>query len=127
VVHPPYAAAVAAAYRVLRTYFPGSAVTLDAALADSLALIPDGQAKDDGTATGEAAAAAMILLRANDGSSPPQFYTPGPITPGAYQATTRVVPSSTGIAVGAFFHWQKRNPLRDQERAGLSPRTAAGT
>src|SRR3954463_9303937 len=53
------AAAVAAAYRVLSTYFPANASTLDAARANSLALIPDGQAKDDGVATGEAAAAAM--------------------------------------------------------------------
>ena len=62
------AAAIEAAYRVLITYYPASAATLDAARASSLALIPDGQAKDDGIATGEAAAAAMILLRANDGS-----------------------------------------------------------
>ena len=104
------AAAIAAAYRVLRTYFPASASTLDAALATSLALIPDGQAKDDGIATGEAAAAAMILLRANDGSSPPQFYTPGPIAPGAYQATPSC-PIVNGIAVGAFFHWQNVTPF----------------
>jgi len=112
------AAAVAAAYRVLRTYFPGSAVTLDAALADSLALIPDGQAKDDGIATGEAAAAAMILLRANDGSSPPQFYTPGPITPGAYQATPSC-PVVNGIAVGAFFHWQNVTPFGIKSAQGF--------
>lgn len=50
------ASAIAAAHRVLRTYFPASASTLDAARANSLALIADGQAKDDGIATGEAAA-----------------------------------------------------------------------
>jgi len=112
------AAAVAAAYRVLRTYFPGSAVTLDAALANSLSLIPDGQAKDDGIATGEAAAAAMILLRANDGSSPPQFYTPGPIAPGAYQATPSC-PVVNGIAVGAFFHWQNVTPFGIKSAQGF--------
>ncbi len=112
------AAAVAAAYRVLRTYFPGSAVTLDAALANSLSLIPDGPAKDDGTATGEAAAAAMILLRANDGSSPPQFYTPGPITPDAYQATPSC-PVVNGIAVGAFFHWQNVTPFGIKNAQGF--------
>src|SRR5688572_6522627 len=51
------AAAVAAAHRVLSTYFPGSASTLDAARAASLAGIPDGQAETDGLAVGEAAAA----------------------------------------------------------------------
>ena len=60
------AAAIAAAHRVLSTYFMASATDLDAARAAYLALIPDGQAKEDGIATGEAAAAAMILLRAND-------------------------------------------------------------
>src|SRR5215469_17321858 len=81
------AAAVQAAYRVLSTYFAASATTLDSALANSLASIPDGQAKNDGIATGEAAALAMIALRANDGSSPPQFKLPGPPVPGAWQAT----------------------------------------
>jgi len=62
----PGAAAIQAAYRVLSTYFPASASTLDADLASSMAAIPDGQAKTDGIATGEAAALAMIALRAND-------------------------------------------------------------
>src|ERR1700751_1531584 len=39
----PEAAAIQAAYRVLRTYFSSSAATLDAARANSLASIPDGQ------------------------------------------------------------------------------------
>ncbi len=67
------AAAIQAAYRVLLNYFPNSQPTLDIQLAASLALIPNGQAKTDGIATGDAAAAAMIALRANDGSSPPKF------------------------------------------------------
>ena len=71
------AAAIAAAHTVLRNYFPASTGALDAARAISLLAIPDGQAKDDGIATGEAAAAAMILLRTNDGSSPPEFFVPG--------------------------------------------------
>ena len=54
------AAAIQAAYRVLSTYFPASAPTLDTDRANSLALIPDGQAKNDGIATGDAAALAMI-------------------------------------------------------------------
>src|ERR1700727_1182248 len=82
----PEAAAVQAAYRVLSTYFTASASILDAERANSLASIPDGQAKTDGIATGEAAALAMIALRANDGSSPAQFKTPGPPRPGEWQA-----------------------------------------
>jgi len=104
------AAAIEAAYRVLSYYFPASASMLDAARANSLALIADSQAKDDGIATGDAAAAAMILLRANDGSSPPQVKIPGPAVPGEWQATPSC-PSPNGIGVGVFFQWQNVTPF----------------
>src|SRR5882724_236908 len=114
IVAPPGAsadaAAIQAAYRVLRTYFPVSATTLDAERANSLASIPDGQAKTDGIATGEAAALAMIALRANDGSSPPQFKIPGPPVPGEWQATPSC-PIVNGIAVGISFQWQNDTPF----------------
>ena len=106
----PGAAAIQAAYRVLSTYFPASASTLDADLASSMAAIPDGQAKTDGIATGEAAALAMIALRANDGSSPPQFKTPGPPVPGEWQATPSC-PIVNGVAVGIAFEWQNVTPF----------------
>jgi hypothetical protein len=106
----PDAAAIQAAYRVLRTYFPASVVPLDAERANSLASIPDGQAKTDGIATGEAAALAMIALRANDGSSPPQFKTPGPPVPGEWQATPSC-PIVNGVAVGIAFQWQSVTPF----------------
>src|SRR5580693_89904 len=104
------AAAIQAAYRVLSTYFPASASTLSTARANSLALIPDGQAKSDGIATGDAAAVAMIALRANDGSSPAQFKIPGPAVPGEYQATPSC-PIVNGIKVGTFFQWQNITPF----------------
>jgi PAP2 superfamily len=105
------AAAIEAAYRVLSTYFPASASTLlDPARAKSLALIHDPQAKSKGIATGDAAADALIALRANDGSSPPQFKTPGPAVPGEWQATPSC-PIVNGIAVGTFFHWQNVTPF----------------
>ena len=104
------AAAIEAAYRVLSVYYPGSAATLDTARANSLALIPDGQARDDGIATGDAAAVAMILLRANDGSSPAQFKIPGLAVPGEWQATPSC-PMPNGIAVGVFFQWQNVTPF----------------
>ena len=106
----PDAAAIQAAYRVLRTYFPGSAGMLDAAHTNSLLSIPDGQGKTDGMATGEAAAMAMIALRANDGSSPPQFKVPGPAIPGEYQATPSC-PVVNGIKVGTLFQWQNVTPF----------------
>jgi len=100
------AAVVAAAHDVLKFYAPGSAAMLDAARAASLASIPAGPGKDAGIAVGEAAAAAMLAARANDGASPPAFYLPTSTTPGEWQLT----PGCT--ADGAvFFNWQNVRPF----------------
>ena len=106
----PDAAAIEAAYQVLSTYFPASQPTLDVDWTNSMQSMPDGSAKADGIAAGDAAAAAMIALRANDGSSPPQFYTPGPPVPGAWQATPSC-PVVNGVAVGIAFQWQYVTPF----------------
>jgi hypothetical protein len=103
------AAAAAAAHAVLRNYFPANAASLDAAYANSLAAIPNGQSKMDGVATGEAAAAAMIAARASDGSSPAQFFLPSSSNPGEWQLT----PGCTA-AGGAFYHWQNVTPFAIQ-------------
>ena len=117
----PEAAAVAAAYRVLRTYFGGSATTLDAARATSLGAISDGQAKTDGIATGEAAAAAMIALRASDGSSPLTTNPAGAVAPGVWQATPSC--ASTG-GNGAFFNWQNVTPFGIPSAADFIPESS---
>jgi hypothetical protein len=81
------AAAVSAAHRVLVSYFPAQQTTLDAAFQDSLVKItasPD--AKSAGVAVGEAAAAALISARANDGLEANVPYTPGS-GPGVWQPT----------------------------------------
>jgi PAP2 superfamily len=104
------AAAIEAAYQVLSTYFRASQAALDAHRTNSLASIPDGQAKIDGIATGDAAAAALIALRATDGSSPPQFSVPGPPVPGAWQATPSC-PIVNGVASGVAFQWQNVTPF----------------
>src|SRR5262245_19254486 len=83
----PEAAAVAAAHTVLKNYFPASGALLDAARATSLSAIADGQSKTDGVKVGEAAAAEMIQLRANDGSAPPQTFLPASNDPGIWQPT----------------------------------------
>jgi hypothetical protein len=61
------AATAAAAYRVLLHLVPAQQAALDAQYAASLATIPDGSAKKRGIAVGEAAAAAMIAARTDDG------------------------------------------------------------
>jgi hypothetical protein len=99
------AAAIAAAYRVLKTYFPADAA-LDTARANSLAAISDSQAKADGIAVGEAAAVAMIALRSADGSAPPQFYAPSSSAAGEWQVTGGC-PSAGGI----LLHWRNVAPF----------------
>jgi len=99
------AAAVAAAYAVLKNYFP-AAPNLDAQYATSLAAIPDGMGKTRGIATGQAAAAQMITLRLNDGSSPPQFSLPASTDPGVWQLTP-----SCPAAGGINFQWQNITPF----------------
>ena len=100
------AAAVAAAYQVLKNYFPSAAANLDAAYAASLAAIPNGSAKSGGIATGQAAAAQMIAARLGDGSSPAQFYLPASTEPGVWQLTP-----SCPAAGGVGFQWQNMTPF----------------
>ena len=101
----PDAAAVEAAYQVLAYYFPASvAGTLYPAYTISIGAIPDGQAKTDGIAVGDAAAAAMIALRTGDGSSPMLTTPPGPPVPGVWQLTGKC---TAGIA----FNWQNVKPF----------------
>ena len=100
------AAAIAAAHTVLKNYFPAAAASLDAARANSLASIPDGPPKLNGIAVGEAAAAAMIAARMNDGAAPPQFYLPVSSDPGQWQVTPSC-PASGGI----LLNWRNVTPF----------------
>jgi hypothetical protein len=96
------AAAIAAAHRVLKFYAPASAVTmLDNARTASLAAIPDGPAKDGGIATGEAAAAAMLANRFNDGATPAESYLPSSNDPYQWQLT-----AGCSAAGGGFYNWR---------------------
>jgi hypothetical protein len=61
------AAAATAAYKVLLHLVPAQKPALDAHYAASLAAIPNGSSKTRGIAVGEAAAAAMIAARTDDG------------------------------------------------------------
>jgi hypothetical protein len=100
----PEAAAIAAAHHVLSNYFPGRVNTLDDNRARSLANIPDSTAKSAGIAVGQAAAAAMIAQRANDGSGTPIQYTP-PIGIGFWQ------PTPPAFAAATFSHWGRMTPF----------------
>ena len=105
------AAAIQAAYRVLKTYFPSSTnPDLDAARTASLAAIPDGSAKTNGIATGEQAAAAMISLRQNDGSSPATVSPIGLPLPGVWQLTAPPGCAATASG-GSFYQWKNVTPF----------------
>jgi hypothetical protein len=101
----PDAAASIAAHDVLKFYFPSNAVALDAALATSLASIPNGPAKDHGMAVGQAAAAEMIALRSNDGSAPPQTFLPSSSEPGVWQ------PTPPAFTAGILYQWRNVAPF----------------
>jgi hypothetical protein len=67
----------------------GAVVGVDAAYAAALGAIPDGRAKRQGVALGQAAAAAILAVRAGDGSDTPLFDTAYPqgTQPGEYRFT----------------------------------------
>jgi hypothetical protein len=79
------AAAAAAAYQVLRSILPDDRDDELLGYYDaSLLAIPDGEAETDGVTIGNAAAAAMIASRTNDGRFGNQFFTEG-TGPGDWQ------------------------------------------
>lgn len=87
------AAAVAAAYNVLKTLLPTQQAFLDSQYATSLAAITDGDAKTHGIAVGEEVAALFLESRGGDGRNANITYTPGS-GPGAWQ------PTPPGFAAG---------------------------
>jgi hypothetical protein len=81
-------AAIAAAYYTLTHYFPDQAATLLTQYNAALAAIPDGSAKADGIAVGQAAAYSIISLRTGDGLGASVPYTwPSVPTPGVWIPT----------------------------------------
>ena len=71
--HAAAAAVATAAHDVLREYFPASGAALDADLATSLAMVPNGRKEAAGVRIGAAAADAMIASREDDGRDDPQY------------------------------------------------------
>ena len=79
-------AAAEAAYTVLVALFPNEKARFDTLLGSSVANVPDGPAKANGTAWGAGVANAILAARANDGSAANPPYTPG-TDPGDWQPT----------------------------------------
>ena len=108
IVAPPgasvEAAVIVAAHNSLVGLRPGSAATLTPIRDAQLLAIPNSQAKLDGIAVGEAAAAAMLALRAGDpsGTSPPY---PGGSEPGEWR------PAAPGFAPALLPGWGSMPPF----------------
>ncbi|MEU4426152.1 vanadium-dependent haloperoxidase [Actinoplanes sp. NPDC024001] len=101
------AAVAAAAHRVLVSLFPAQATTLAAQYDAALAAVPDGSAERGGVAVGEAAAAAMIESRRDDGAFSDATWPVGD-QPGQWR------PTPPGfIQAGAWYADLKPFVLRD--------------
>jgi hypothetical protein len=111
----PDAAAIAAAYKVLITFFGADAATalaLNNDRAASLVLIADGAAKTNGIATGEAAALAVMAVRVGDGSSPLTNYLPAPTAAGDWELTPGCPTTPGGLPLGGIvFNWGDMKPF----------------
>ena len=96
----------------------------EAAYTAALAAIPDGQAKAQGIAVGQAAAAAILDLRADDGAVGPflNFDCPQDTNPGEYQCTP-------GTPFIAFEVWENVTPfvLEDSSQFRPGPPYAVNT
>ena len=95
------AAVATAAYRVLLKLVPAQQSLLDAQYAASLTGIPDSSSKTRGIAVGEAAAAAMLAFRTDDGRYGAPGFPTGTLagqwrpTAAARSSTTRTAGSGT--------------------------------
>jgi hypothetical protein len=112
------AAAAAAAHGVLMGLLPAQQATLDAALASSLAAVPDGPAENAGVAFGKLVADRMLAERADDGSTDVVTYVPG-TEPDDWQ------PTPPGFGPAAIPQWATVEPFGisspDQFRADPPP------
>jgi PAP2 superfamily len=106
------AAVATAAYRVLVSLFPGQADSLRARYDESLAAIPGGPSKLGGIAVGEAAAAAMIDARRDDGAFANVLWTVG-TEPGQWRPTP-----PDHLNVGAWFATLKPFVIHDPSDFG---------
>ena len=110
------AAAAAAAHEVLVALYPRFQAALDTALRQSLAQIPDGNSKVEGTGIGRIVADRILALRSNDGSNAkPIPYVFG-TAPGDYQSTPPNFPPQP-----QFTHWSRVTPFALERASQFRP------
>lgn len=108
------AAAIAAAYTVLHHYVPSKAALLEAAKSRTLATVRDSPSKLRGVLIGEAAARAMLELRAQDDAMPPAFHLPANANPGEWRLT-----AACSTAGGVLAHWGNVALFGGEEKSSL--------
>ena len=120
----PEAAVVAAAHAILVHYLPGQQATiLDPAYTQSLGTIPDGQAKDDGVATGEYVARVLLSDRADDGfRAHYEYVPPDPPIPGVWIPTAQTPPIGTYMPYMRPFSLRSPSQFRPNGPPNLSSR-----
>ena len=118
------AAIAQAAHDTLAALFPSQASSFDALLAEELDLISNGHVKQNGIEVGQRTAAAILALRANDGSEHPEPQVGIDFTTSDEPGKWRQDPvSENPLALGA--HWGEVKPFvmesADQFRVPLPP------
>jgi PAP2 superfamily len=118
------AAAVAAAYNVLKTFYPSQQAYLDTQYAQSLAAIPDGYSKSQGILVGQEVASLFLAHRSGDGRNAPITYTPGS-GPAAWQPTPPAFAAAQGPWIAQMTPFAMDSP--SQFRADPPPALDSGT
>src|SRR6266566_2462361 len=109
------AAAATAGHDTLAALYPKWTAVLDQQLASELATIPNGAGKQQGIQVGQAVAARLIAIRANDGSAATsQPFVPGN-QPGNYQPTPPKFPAPV------FTNWGNVTPFVLNNAAQFRP------
>jgi hypothetical protein len=120
------AAAAVAAHEILVTLYPRFQGMLDTQLQQSLAPIPEGADKAEGTSIGRTVADRILTLRSNDGSSAQPIPFVFGNAPGDYQSTPPNFPPQP-----QFTHWSHVVPFAieraNQFRPGRPPSLASDT
>src|SRR5438270_6559410 len=111
----PDAAAAQASHDILVVLYPKWKAALDQQLAGELATIPDGAGKQQGIQVGQAVAARLISMRANDGSAT----TPQPFVAGNQPGNYRLTPPK--FAAPVFTNWSNVTPFVLNNAAQFRP------
>ena len=109
------AAAAQAGHDTLLALYPHMQAALDQQLAAELATIPNGTGKQQGIQVGQAVAARLIAVRANDGSAA----TPPPFVPGNQPGDYQLTPPA--FAAPVFTNWGNVTPFVLNNAAQFRP------